>query len=81
VFIAQNYNLFLTPQLFGVIPHKAYYKTLGKEIQLFPLELIGLFKQFQLIIRVALGKEDAVKINPIELFDFDNYSKLNITIL
>jgi hypothetical protein len=58
-----------------------YYKTLGKEMQLSPLEKIGLFEQFRLIIRVALGKEDTIKINPIDLFDFDNYSKLNITIL
>ena len=60
---------------------EAYYKTLGKEIDLSPIEGIGLFEQFQLIIRVALGKEKAVKINAIDLFDFDNYSKLNITIL
>jgi hypothetical protein len=60
---------------------ETYYKTLGKEIQLSPLKGIGLFEQFQLIIRVALGTEETVKINPINLFDFDNYSKLNITIL
>ena len=60
---------------------ESYYKTLGKEMQLSPLEGIGLYEQFQLIIRVALGKEKAVKINPIDLFDFENYSKLNITIL
>lgn len=60
---------------------ETYYKTLGKELEFSSIEEIGLFEQFQLIIRVALGKEDAVKINPIYLFDFDNYSKLNITIL
>jgi len=60
---------------------ETYYKTLGKEIDRSPIERIGLFEQLQLIIRVALGKEEAVKINPINLFDFDNYSKLNITIL
>lgn len=58
-----------------------YGKTLGKEMQYSPLEEIGLFELFQLIIRVTLKKEKAVKINPIDLFDFDNYPKLNITIL
>jgi len=70
-----------TPYLIFLHAHKTYYKTLRKEIQFPQLELIGLVEQFQLIIRVALGKEKAVKINPIDLFDFDNYSKLNITIL
>jgi hypothetical protein len=61
--------------------HKTYNKTLGKEIELSSIEEIGLFEQFQLIIQVALGEENFVKISPINLFDFDNYSKLNITIL
>jgi hypothetical protein len=60
---------------------ETYSNALGKEIQLSPLKGIGLFEQFQLIIRVTLGKEKVVKINPIDLFDFDNYSKLNISIL
>jgi len=77
----ENYVENSAPYVIFLHAYKAYCKTLGKEIQLSSLEQIGLFEQFQLIIRVALGKEDAVKITPIDLFDFDNYSKLNITIL
>lgn len=56
-------------------------RTLGKELELSPIEKIALFEQFQLIIRTALGKENVIKINHVNLFDFDNYSKLNITVL
>jgi hypothetical protein len=57
---------------------QTYYKHLWEDFD--TLRLISLFEQFQLIIRVALGEEKDVRINSVNLFDFDNYSKLNITI-
>ncbi len=58
-----------------------YNKTLGKEIGLSSIEIMGLFGQFQLIINAAIHPEMILIINQIELFDFGNYSKLNITVL
>jgi hypothetical protein len=58
-----------------------YNKTLGKKTELSSIEAMALFEPFQIIIGVGLGKENGIKIDPINLFDFDNYSKLNITIL
>lgn len=58
---------------------KTYNKTLGKEIELPTLDAMAKFGQFQILIGLALGKETEVTCNPINLFDFDSYSKLNIT--
>lgn len=58
---------------------KTYNKTLGKEIELPTLDIMAMFGQFQILIGLALGKETEVTCNPISLFDFDNYSNLNIT--
>lgn len=60
---------------------KTYNKTLGKETGLPTLDVMAMFGQFQLIIGLALGKETEVTCNPINLFDFDNYTNLNITII
>lgn len=55
-----------------------YNKTLGKEMKLSSLDAIAMFGMFQILIGIALGKETEVTCNPVDLFDFDNYSKLNI---
>lgn len=60
---------------------EARRKTLGKESALSSIEEIALFGQFQLIVRTALGREKGMAISPVNLFDFNNYSRLNITIL
>jgi|GEM_PF-3259506 len=69
---------------FGVFLH-AYEtytsKTLGESKSLSSLDSILMFGQFQLLIGIALEKEKDVACNSINLFDFDNYSKLNITVL
>ncbi len=57
-----------------------YNKTLGKTVQLSSLDSMAMFGQFQLLITLALDKETKSTCNPINLFDFDNYSKLNITV-
>lgn len=59
---------------------KTYYGTLGKEIEPSGFEGKVMFEQFQLLIGIALGKACGVTCNLVDLFDFDNYSKLNITI-
>jgi hypothetical protein len=56
-----------------------YYKTSWKKKKLSSLDYIAMFVLFQIIIGVALGKEKEITINPVNLFDFDNYSYLNVT--
>ena len=58
-----------------------YNQTQGKKRRLSSIEIMGQFGLFQLIIGVTLKKNDSVRINYVDLFDFDNYSKLNITVL
>jgi hypothetical protein len=71
----------LTSFLIFQYAFEIYCKTLGKEKQLSLLDTLAMFGQFQLLISIALGKQKDVTCNPVNLFDFDNYSSLNINIL
>lgn len=75
-----NEQKVLVPYRIFLHAFDTHNKTLGKEIKLSPLDSINMFEMFQILIRVALGKETELTCNPINLFDFDNYSKLNITV-
>ncbi|MDH6357139.1 hypothetical protein [Parabacteroides sp. PF5-9] len=70
----------ISSHYFFYLAFKTYYKILGKEIEPSGFERRVLFEQFQVLIGIALGKDSGVSCIPVDLFDFDNYSKLNITV-
>lgn len=60
-----------------------YHETRGKEeFELTPKELISLFNDFVTLVSIGIiDQQTSVHILPIKLFDFDNYSNLNIQTL
>ncbi|MDL2230222.1 hypothetical protein LJB87_00310 [Alistipes sp. OttesenSCG-928-L06] len=59
----------------------AYNKTLGRESEISALKALATFGMFQIIIGKEIGEFPDLAIQPVNLFDFDNYSTLNITVL